>query len=356
MTARVSKRWMRLGAGAAALLCVVAGGVALAAPPWADVGREAKPAEINAWNIDVRADLQGLPKGSGTVEQGGIIWDGRCASCHGTFAESNQVFTPIVGGTTAADIASGHVASLAKGDVPQRTTIMKLAHISTMWDYIHRAMPWNAPKSLSNDEVYAVTAYILNLASIVPDDFTLSDKNMADIEKRLPNRKGLEQIDDMWRTNGKGDTHNTACMKDCAAEVKVTSFLPDVARNAHGNLAEQNRLIGEVRGTDTSDAHGTAAAPVAVAAASAGPDPAVLAVLTANGCTACHSARARVVGPGFNEVAAKYQGKANLEAYLSGKIRNGGSGLWGQIPMPPQSQVSDGDIKTIVGWLAAGAK
>lgn len=326
-----------------AALGMLLAGAALAAPP--GVGRAATPAEIAAWNIDVRADFQGLPKGSGSVARGEQVWDARCASCHGTFAESNQVFTPIVGGTTAADIASGHVASLAKGDVPQRSTIMKLAHISTLWDYINRAMPWNAPKSLTTDEVYAVTAYILNLAEIVPAGYVLSDQNMAAVQNRLPNRNGLVRVDAMWQTRGKGDVRNPACMSNCGAQAQVVSFLPDSARDAHGNLAEQNRLVGQVRGTDTIAAVRTPALP------GTAPD-----ALAQNGCTACHAIGKRVIGPGFNEVIARYQGKADLQNYFIGKIRGGGAGTWGAIAMPPQAQIKEADVTAIAAWLAAAAR
>ncbi|HSW83104.1 MAG TPA: c-type cytochrome, partial [Usitatibacter sp.] len=64
------------------------------------VGRPATPAEIAAWDIDVRPDFKGLPPGSGSVQQGQKVWDAKCASCHGTFGESNEVFTPLVGGIT----------------------------------------------------------------------------------------------------------------------------------------------------------------------------------------------------------------------------------------------------------------
>src|SRR5689334_19987767 len=93
------------------------------------VGRAATPAEIAAWDIDVRPDFKGLPPGSGSVAQGQKIWDDRCASCHGTFGESNEVFTPLVGGTTAEDIKTGRVKSLVTGDVA-RTTLMKVATVS----------------------------------------------------------------------------------------------------------------------------------------------------------------------------------------------------------------------------------
>lgn len=216
------------------------------------IGRSATPKEIAAWNIDVRPDWQGLPKGSGSVAQGQVIWDAQCASCHGSFGESNQVFTPIAGGTTKADMASGRVAALANNSQPQRTSLMKLATLSTLFDYIRRAMPWYAPKTLSDDQVYAVTAYILNLGDIVPDDFVLSEQNIAQVQ--LPNRHGLSRQHGMWHTTGAGDVKNVACMQNCShANGEIRSRLPEAARNAHGNLAQQQRSIGPNRGIITQN-------------------------------------------------------------------------------------------------------
>ena len=147
------------------------------------IGRAATPQEIEAWDIDVRPDFKGLPKGSGTVAQGLDLWEAKCASCHGVFGESNQVFSPLVGGTTKDDVKSGRVARLLDAGYPGRTTLMKVATVSTLWDYIYRAMPWNAPKSLKPDEVYALTAYLLNLADVLPENFTLS---------RQQHRRGAE--------------------------------------------------------------------------------------------------------------------------------------------------------------------
>lgn len=344
---------------------------------WKDLGRPATPAEVKAWDIDVRGDFKGIPKGSGTVAKGAEVWEGKCASCHGSFGEANSVFTPIVGGTTAEDIKTGHTAALAKGDVPQRTTLMKLSKLSTMWDYINRAMPWNAPKTLTVEEVYAVTAYILNMGEIVPSDFTLSDKNIAEVQAKLPNRNGMVLRPDMWKVKGKGDVVNVACMKNCATDAKVESFLPDVARNAHGNLAEQNRFVGEAIGIDTTKpatakpapvnrkaaAASVAAAPAAAAGAKAGQasggagaiTPQISNALKENGCAACHGLKGKIVGPGFNEMGEKYKGKANIEAYLVGKIKNGGSGVWGPIPMPPQPNLKEADAKAIAKWISAGA-
>lgn len=339
------------------------------------VGRMATPKEVAAWDIDVRPDFKGLPAGSGSVAKGQDVWEGKCAQCHGFFGESGEVFSPLVGGITPEDIKTGHVANLTNRNFPGRTTFMKVATISTIWDYINRAMPWTAPKSLTTEEVYAVTAFLLNLNGIVPDNFTLSDKNISEVQARMPNRNGMTTAHNMWPGNEfggvkKSDTHNVACMKNCAPEAKVASFLPDFARNAHGNLAEQNRPVGAQHGADTSRPEvksgevapapvPAAVQPVAKAKAVEAPkaetsgveNKAALALLQKNNCIACHAVDKKILGPSFLDVAKKHAGKAD---YLAGKIKSGGSGVWGPIPMPAQT-LSEGEAKTISAWLASGA-
>jgi len=359
----------------AALLA--AAGVAQAqSTKYPGVGRNATPKEVAAWDIDVRPDFKGLPAGSGSVAKGQDVWEGKCAHCHGIFGESGEVFSPLVGGTTAEDIKTGRVAKLTDPSFPGRTTLMKVSTVSTLWDYINRAMPWNAPKSLSTDEVYAVTAFLLNLGGIVPDNYVLSDKNIREVQARMPNRNGMTTEHAMWpgpefSKVRKPDTSNVACMKDCTPEPKVASFLPDYARNAHGNLAEQNRMVGPQHGADTTKPEpkgpGAAAAAATVAAAvpakeqakpaaakpaAGGADnKATLALLSKYSCTACHAMDKKLVGPSFVDIAKKHAGKAD---YLAGKIKSGGSGVWGPIPMPAQS-LSEAEAKTIAAWLAAGA-
>lgn len=320
------------------------------------IGRDATPKEVAAWDIDVRPDFKGLPKGSGSVSQGQDVWETKCASCHGIFGESNQVFNPLVGGTTKDDIATGHVAALRRNDYPGRTTLMKVSTVSTLWDYINRAMPWTSPKSLKPDEVYAVLAYLLNLGDIVPADFTLSDKNIAQVQQRMPNRNGMTTDHDMWPGPGipgakKPDVLATACMKNCPVGTKVTSMLPAFAMNAHGNLADQNRKVGPQRGIDTAPAKPVKASAAEVVQPGPG-GAAVLALMQKNNCVACHAIDHRVVGPSFTEVAGKHAGKAD---YIAAKIRSGGSGVWGNVPMPPQT-LSDADARQIAEWIAAGAK
>jgi mono/diheme cytochrome c family protein len=170
------------------------------------IGRAATPKELAAWDIDVRPDFKGLPPGRGSVADGMAVLDGKCASCHGVFGESNQVFNPLVGGTTADDVRTGRVKALTDGSYPGRTSMMKLSTLSSLWDYIRRAMPWNEPKSLTNDEVYAVTAYMLHLAEVVPQDFVLSDRNVADVQQRLPNRDGMTTAHALWPGRSMGGT------------------------------------------------------------------------------------------------------------------------------------------------------
>ncbi|HRF31311.1 MAG: c-type cytochrome [Azonexus sp.] len=320
------------------------------------VGRGATPAEVKAWDIDVRPDFKGLPKGKGNVERGNELFEEKCASCHGSFGESNEVFTPLAGGTTKDDIKTGNVKGLSSGELPQRTTFTKVATISTVWDYIYRAMPWTAPKSLKPDEVYAILAYLLNLQEIVPADFELSDRNIAEVQKLLPNRNGMTTDHGLWpgasaKKGGIGnggipDVKNVACMKNCKPEVQIGSTLPDYARTAHGELADQNRNFGAVRGTRT----------LGPEAAKKAADAGTLDLATKSGCMACHGMKNKIVGPGYNEIVARYQGQTDAESRLVAKVKAGGQGVWGSIPMPPNAHVKDEDITTLVKWILNGSK
>ena len=326
------------------------------------VGRNATPAELIAWDIDVRPDFKGLPKGSGSVEQGQVIWESKCASCHGVFGESNEIFTPIAGGTTTDDIKTGKVASLGDRKQPQRTTLMKVPTVSTLWDYIYRAMPWNAPRSLTPDETYALVAFILSLGEIVPDDYVLSNTNIAEVQKKMPNRNGMTRNHGFWSVNGKPDINSPACMNNCVKFVQIGSELPDFARNAHGNIAEQNRLYGPYRGSDStkppisklpgSTGEGLAHAAETHAASTKGP----AALFKNENCGACHAPNAKLVGPSIANISAKYQVQSGAVDQLMAKVKNGGAGVWGSIPMPPQSQLSDEDRKILVVWVLSGGK
>jgi cytochrome c551/c552 len=342
---------------AAGLLATAAGAQAPASDaPRYGFGRVPTPQEIAGWDIDVRPDGHGVRKGKGTVAQGQDIYDAQCASCHGTFGESNR-YMAVAGGVKKEDLASGRTTALSRPD-GLRTLGTKLNAATTLWDYIYRAMPWTSPQSLTVDQTYAVTAYVLHLNEIVPSDFELNDGNLTKVQ--MPNRNGMTTNHGMWAVKGKPDVQGSNCMKDCAKEVKVVSSLPEFARNQHGNLAEQKRPFGPYRGIDTTRYDSGKAAVAATsavaptAAATAGPN--VQQLLANNACTACHATESKVIGPGFREIWAKYKSRADAETYLVKKIKEGGQGAWGAVPMPAQPALKENDAKTIAGWILGGAK
>lgn len=335
-----------------AVLGLWAGLVLAGDQEFSGIGRAANPQEIAAWDIDVRPDGSGLPKGQGSVEQGQGIYDAQCASCHGSFGESNQ-YMQIAGG----------VGSL-KTDRPVRSTGAKLNYATTLWDYINRAMPFQAPKSLGANEVYALAAYVLYLNEILPEDATLDEKSILAV--KLPNRDGFREDHGFKRVEAKADVTHTACMKDCPVEARAPVGLPDYVRNDHGNLALQMRPLGPYRGADTTKpasegplsaaraARGESGAPAAAAV----PDTKAQAahLIRQHGCTVCHGIGQKILGPAFRDVAKKWQGQDGATQSLLAKIRNGSAGAWGPLPMPAQPQVAESDLRAIVQWLLSGAQ
>ncbi len=371
---------MQLSEKMIAILAIITPATCISQNKYEGVGRTATTSEVAAWDIDVRPDFKGLPKGMGSVSQGEKVWEAQCSSCHGSFGENNTVFSALVGHTTKKDVETGRVASLMPdAATPTRTTMMKVSQLSTLWDYINRAMPWTAPKSLKPDEVYAVTAYLLNISNVVPDNFTLSDKNMAETQGKLPNRNGMLTQHAMWPGKefggvAKPDTQGSSCMVNCVTEAKVASLLPEHVRNAHGNLAEQTRTFGSSVGADTTkpaassgtEVKKSLAAPTSAAkaaeksseklseAAGSLKSADVSGILSKNACSACHGIDNKIVGPSFKEIVAKQGSKPDAVAYLTAKIKSGGSGVYGSIPMPAQS-LSDEDAKKVATWISQGA-
>src|ERR1700761_9054266 len=159
-----------------ALAAAVVG--SLSSPAWSrDFGRPATPAEIALWDIDVRPDGNGLPHGSGTVAQGKQVFAENCAACHGDNG---------VGGIK--DRLVGGQGTLASA-MPVKTVGSFWPYATTLFDYIHRAMPYQAPGSLGIDDTYAVAAYILSLNGILPADDKLDRESLPKI--RMPNRDGF---------------------------------------------------------------------------------------------------------------------------------------------------------------------
>lgn len=202
MSRLVEMRAILLGTGLAALL---------AAPVFAEgfgLGREALPEEVAAWDIDIRPDGQGLPEGEGSVADGEEIYTDNCAYCHGDFGEAIDRWPQLAGGQGTLD-----------SEDPVKTVGSYWPYLSTVWDYVHRAMPFGYSQSLEDDEVYALVAYILYLNDVVDDEFVLSKDNFTEVE--MPNAGGFIKDDrpDMPVLS----SGEAPCMSDCFDhDIKVT--------------------------------------------------------------------------------------------------------------------------------------
>jgi len=171
------------------------------------LGRAALPEEIAAWDQEISPDGTGLPKGSGDAIVGEEVFADQCASCHGDFAEGIDNWPKLAGGADTLD-----------HEDPLKTVGSYWPHLTTAFDYVKRSMPFGAAGTLSDDEVYAIVAYILYSNDLIEDDFVLSDQNLAQFE--LPNAGGFI-LDDRAETEYAAWS-GEPCMVDCKADVKVT--------------------------------------------------------------------------------------------------------------------------------------
>jgi S-disulfanyl-L-cysteine oxidoreductase SoxD len=189
----------------------------LAAPAWAQgkkdmvrnygIGHVATPEQIAGWDIDVRPDGQGAPPGHGSVKEGEKVYLDKCSACHGEFGESAGRWPQLAQGN----------GTLASND-PVKTVGSYFPYLSSVFDYIRRAMPFGDAQSLTNNELYAVTAYVLNLNDIVDDKFVLSKQTWGQV--KMPNQGGF--FDDDRDKAEKAFWNAKPCMSDCRPPVKIT--------------------------------------------------------------------------------------------------------------------------------------
>lgn len=269
----------------------------IATPAFADgfgLGRPATEAEVAAWDIDVRPDGAGLPEGQGTAADGEAIFTDQCAYCHGDFGEGVDRWPQLVGGFDTLT-----------ADRPVKTVGSYWPYASTVFDYVHRAMPFGNAQSLSDDEVYAITAYLLYMNDVIEDDeFVLSRETFSEVE--MPNVDGfIEDARPDTPTLEKAEP----CMTDCTPEpVKVT----------------MRAMVLDVTPDDGEDDGG---AEVAEAEPEA---PAINAELAESGakvfrkCKACHEVgddAKNKVGPALNGVVGR--AVASVEDFKYSKAMTG---------------------------------
>ena len=150
--------------------------LALADSP--NLGRIATPEEIRSWDISIGPDGSDLPSGSGTPGQGAAVYAAKCLACHG----ENGVGKP-------NDVLVGGQGTLAGDQAPVKTVGSFWPYATTLFDYVRRAMPLNESKSLTNDEVYAVVAYLLQLNDIIGENETINAQILPRVQ--MPNRDGF---------------------------------------------------------------------------------------------------------------------------------------------------------------------
>ena len=158
-----------------ALLCFATAAVAADAPK---LGQPVSPADLAAWDISIAPDGIGLPPGQGTSAQGEAVYVSKCVACHGE-----------KGAGKPNDVLVGGAGSLAAGQSPVKTVGSFWPYATTLFDYIRRAMPYNEPKSLTADEAYAVSAYILALNGIVGAGDVIDAQSLPKV--KMPNRDGF---------------------------------------------------------------------------------------------------------------------------------------------------------------------
>jgi len=259
------------------------------------LGRAALPEEIAAWDVDILPDGRGLPVGEGDVWTGEEVFVEQCASCHGDFAEGSGNWPVLAGGfDTLAD------------EDPVKTVGSYWPYLSTVWDYVHRSMPFGAAGTLSDDDTYAIVAYILYSNDLVDDDFVLSNETFMDVE--MYNASGFVTDDRpeleyaQWQTE--------PCMSDCKDSVEITmrASVLDVTPMEDGE-------------EEASAAHSAAA--VVPASATASADPAL--VDAGKGlfrqCQSCHQVGAGATnrsGPQLNSLMGRTIG--SVEGFRYSKV------------------------------------
>jgi cytochrome c len=308
-------RDLLLGVGLAALA-----GPALAEP--LGIGRAALPEEIAAWDVNVMPSGEGLPPGGMSVEEGEQVFVDNCAACHGDFAEGLDNWPALAGGR----------GSLTNPR-PLKTVGSYWPYLSTVWDYVHRSMPYGNAQSLTEDEVYGITAYILYSEGLVDYDFTLTNENFTEV--RLPNEDGF-YVDDRVETEFPVFTA-APCMADCKGEVAITRKASDLNVTPTNDAGEPAGTIPSVVTASAAPMEApatetTAAEPAEATPAAAGPDPELIAAgeQAFRACQTCHEVgegAKNKTGPHLNGLFGRTAGTIEGFRYSRQFVAAGEEGL-----------------------------
>ncbi len=293
-------------------------------------GRAPSENEIKAWDTDVMFDNTGLPEGEGSVEMGDELYHAQCAMCHGDFGVGGKGYPPLEGGVGTLKYQLGVNGS----EAPRRTIGSYWPYASTLFWYIKTAMPFPAPKSLSDDEVYAITAYLLAVNGIkvdgkeMDDEFVLGKDNFDGIKMRntdgfYPVHPDRNDLKEQRPPLAQGERCMSNCEQPGVVRIKqeIEGFFPPIAT--------EKSLPEPVNGAEKSAAE----------------------VSYDNYCAACHANDA-IGAPvvGNKEAWAEVMTKGIDEVYANG--------INGINAMPPKGgmDMSDDEFKAIVDYMINASK
>lgn len=301
-------------------------------------GKTATAEEIQGWDIDIRPDGMGLPAGEGSVADGEVLYEQLCATCHGLFGEGEGRWPVLAGGEDTLT-----------EERPVKTVGSYWPYASTLYDYIRRAMPFTAPRSLSDEQTYQLSAYVLYLNEIVDEDFVANKETLAAVE--MPNQEG-------FFVDPRPDVSNTRCMENCAdpSKLQVVGTLQGITPVGHfvegadapaASHHEQEQKERQMHGEESAEqGHQAALSDSAVA----GRD------TYDNACQACHNSG--IAGsPKFGDKSAWKDRIGQGMQVLVDHAINGYSGDTGI--MPPKggrSDLSDEQVEQAVAYMVESSQ
>ncbi|MBQ0756785.1 MAG: c-type cytochrome [Amphritea sp.] len=333
---RLVKTTLQVTAVSTALL--MTSGVVNAAEKYG-FGKTATDVEIQGWDIDIRPDGMGLPKGEGSVADGEELYEQLCATCHGLFGEGEGRWPVLAGGEDTL-----------QEERPVKTVGSYWPYASTLYDYIRRAMPFTAPRSLSDDQTYQLAAYVLYLNEVVDEEFVANKDTLAKVE--MPNREG-------FFVDPRPDVKNERCMENCADPSKlnivgtvagitpVGHFVEGAdapAASHHGQELKERKMQGEDVAESTT--HAVSLSEVAQAGRET----------YDNACQACHASGLA----GSPKLGDKADWKVRIEQGIPVLVEHAINGFTGSSGiMPPKggrNDLADEQVNQAVTYMVESSQ
>ncbi|GGK86090.1 c-type cytochrome [Amphritea balenae] len=302
-------------------------------------GTTATAEEIQGWDIDIRPDGKGLPAGEGSVADGEELYEQLCATCHGLFGEGEGRWPVLAGGEDTLT-----------EERPVKTVGSYWPYASTLYDYIRRAMPFTAPRSLTDDQTYQLSAYVLYLNEIVDEEFVANKDTLAAVE--MPNQEG-------FFVDPRPDVKNNRCMKNCAdpAKLQIVGTLQGVTPVGHFvEGADAPAASHQAQEEKERSLHGETVEENAADTLALTEDAIAGRETYDNACQACHSSG--IAGsPKFGDKSAW---KGRIDQGMPLLVEHAIKGFSGETGMMPpkggRTDLSDEQVKKAVAYMVESSQ